>query len=250
MLDSVRVVLVRPIRPGNVGAVCRAMKNMGLSDLVVVSPACDLNHGDARGFAARSKSMLAAARVVESISAALEDCTLTFAATGKRGAHRDQAACAARDAARLAIASAATGRVAIAFGPEDRGLLQREILLFDRVLEIPAAEEYPVLNLAAAVMVICYELHQAWRESSDARPIGSTEPLASDARKQVLYDRLFTALDRVGFFSRQQTSDHLRYAIRRVFGRVEMTVNEIDVLIGMASQIHWYADQAESRRES
>lgn len=225
------------------------MKNMGLSDLVVVAPACELDHDEARGFAARSKSMLTSARVVDSLPEALEDCVLTFAATGKRGAYRDQAACAAREAARRAVATAAHGRVAIAFGPEDRGLLQREMLLFDRVLEIPAAPEYPVLNLAAAVMVVCYELHQAWREVGDARPIGSTEPQAIDSHKQVLYERLFGALDRVGFFSRQQTSDHLRYAIRRVFGRVELTVNEVDVLIGMASQIHWYVDRAEGRRE-
>lgn len=256
MLDNVRIVLVRPIRPGNVGAACRAMKNMGLGDLVVVSPACELHHPDALGFAARAKSVLDTARVTDSVEQALDDCVVTYAATGKGGPYRKQASTPARDAARHAVATAGAGRVAIAFGPEDRGLVQRELLLFDRVLEIPAAQAYPVLNLAAAVMVVCYELQQAERElqAADGRPLASpvfgplaSEPHASDRHKRVLYDKLFSALDRIGYFSRQQTSDHLRFAIRRVFGRVELSVNEVDVLIGMASQMHWYIDQVEQR---
>lgn len=283
MLENIRIVLVRPLRSGNVGAAARAMKNMGLRDLVIVAPACDIHAADAEGFAARAKDVLAGARVVDAVAPALDGCVLTYAASGKRGPYRTQAASCARDAARHAIATvaagaagaagaggaggasgAAAGRVAIAFGPEDRGLVQGELLLFDRVLEIASAAEYPVLNLAAAVMVVCYELHQAWREHarslaagqepgvrtapSPGGPAARVEPRADDAHKRILYERLFTALQRIGFFSRQQTSDHLKFAIRRVFGRAELSENECDVLIGMASQMHWYVDQVEAGR--
>ncbi|RMF83552.1 MAG: RNA methyltransferase [Planctomycetota bacterium] len=252
MLANTRIVLVRPIRPGNVGAACRAMANMGLRDLVIVSPACALDADDALGFAARGKHILQSARVVDSIADALDDCVLTFAATGKGGLYRKQASLDPHAAAQLARDRTAAGRVAIAFGPEDRGLLRSEVLDFDHVIEIPADPQYPVLNLAAAVMVVCYE----WRRVAMAAGTAAAgrerpdEPLADDRLKRVLFERLFTGLDRIGFFSRQQTSDHLRFAIRRALGRAALTVIEADVLIGMASQIHWYVDRQQAREGS
>ncbi len=240
-LDQVRIVLVRTQGPLNLGAACRAMANMGLSQLVLVAPDCDPADEQARAFAMRGKHLLTRARIVPTIEEALDGCVLTYAATGKKGAQRDQAAESSRAAARRVTQVAAGGPVAIAFGPEDRGLLKHEVLCFDRVLEIEAAGSYPVLNLAAAVLVVCYDLHGASRGPTVSD--GPPDP-ARDEQKRVLYEKLFDALDRIGFFSRQQTSEHLRFALRRIFGRVEMSVRELDVLIGVASQLHWYADQA------
>ncbi len=245
MLDHIRIVLVRPIRPGNVGAASRAMKNMGLSDLVLVSPAADPSAPEAEGFAARAKPILRGARVVETIPEALAGCTLTLAASGKRGMYRRQAAVTAEDAARLAVRAAGSGgRVAIAFGPEDQGLVLRELLYFDRVVEIPANPQYPVLNLAAAVLVVCYELRRAWLAATGRPPWPPPdEPLATADRRQVFYDKLFESLEMIGFFGGQQNPEHLKYALRRVFGRIDMSVNEVDILIGMTQQIRWYAER-------
>ncbi|MFQ5807322.1 MAG: RNA methyltransferase [Phycisphaerae bacterium] len=244
MLDRIRIVLVRPMRPGNVGAVCRAMVNMGLSDLVLVSPACDLADEQAQGFAARAKPLLQRARIVDSTPAALAGCIATFAASAKGGMYRRQAAMTAAAAADLAVEAAAAGPVAFAFGPEDRGLVMRELLHFDRVVEIPADPEYPVLNLAAAVTVLCYEVRQAWLRAGGRPPWSPREePVAADERKRMLYAKLFDALDEIGFFDGQQNPEHLKYALRRVFGRANLTANEVDILIGMAQQIRWYADR-------
>lgn len=244
MLDRIRVVLVRPIRPGNVGAACRAMMNMGLSDLVLVAPACDLADEQAQGFAARAKPLLRQARIVASVPAALDGCVRTFAASAKGGMYRRQAGVTATAAAEVALEAAATGGVAFAFGPEDRGLVMRELLHFDHVVEIPADPDYPVLNLAAAVTVVCYELRQAWLRAEGRPPWPpSDEPIATDERKRTLYAKLFEALDAIGFFGGQQNPEHLKYALRRIFGRIDLTVNEVDVLIGMAQQIRWYADR-------
>jgi len=239
MLDRIRIILVRPIRSGNVGAVCRAMKNFGLSDLVLVAPECDYLDGQAEGFAARAKDRLAAARVVGSVAEALAECALTFATSAKAGLYRRQAGMTPREAGALIAAAPGDARIAVVFGPEDRGLFQAEILQFDRVIEIPADPEYPVLNLAAAATVICYELHAAARAA--APPAAeSAEPLADDRRKQVLFEKLFDALERIGFFDYQQSPEHLRFALRRVLGRAALTETETDVLIGMAQQIRWY----------
>ena len=244
MLDRVRIVLVRPIRPGNLGAVCRAMVNMGLSDLVLVAPECDRGDPQAQGFAARAKPLLERARIVDSITAALDGCVKTFATSAKGGMYRRQAGVSAENGAELALEAMANGRVAIAFGPEDHGLVMRELLEFDRVIEIPADPEYPVLNLAAAVTVVCYELRQEWlRRVGGSQAVLNDEPLASDERKRTLYAKLFEALDEIGFFGGQQNPDHLKFALRRIFGRVDLTVNEVDILIGMTQQIRWYVDR-------
>jgi TrmH family RNA methyltransferase len=244
MLERVRIVLVRPIRPGNVGAVCRAMVNMGLSDLVLVAPECDRADPQAQGFAARAKPLLERARSADSIAAALDGCVKTLATSAKGGMYRRQAGVTAAAGAELALDAAANGRVAIAFGPEDHGLVMRELLEFDRVIEIPTDPEYPVLNLAAAVTVVCYELRQAWlRRAGSVPPVLNDEPPAYDERKRTLYARLFEALEEVGFFGGQQNPDHLKFALRRIFGRVDLSVNEVDILIGMTQQIRWYVER-------
>ncbi len=218
------------------------MVNMGLRDLVLVAPQCDLRDEQAIGYAARARPLLEAARIAPDLPAALDGCIKTFATSGKGGLYRDAAAQTPWAAAAEIRSLAAAGRVAIAFGPEDRGLLQRELLDFDRVIEIPADPEYPVLNLAAAVTVICYELRRTMlsEQPPAARPRG---PLAEDERKRVMFERLFDSLERIGFFRYQQSPEHLRFAIRHLLGRSDLTANEADILIGMARQIHWYVDK-------
>ncbi len=253
-LRNIRIVLARPIRAGNVGAAARAMANMGLSDLCLVAPVCDRNEEAAQGFAARAKPLLDNARIVDTLPAALSDCVKTFATSGKGGVYRRQAGVTPWEAAEIALRHAGAGPVAITFGPEDRGLLQSEILEFDHVIEIPSDDGYPVLNLAAAVMVICYELRRAMvapgataerePDSADAQPAFAGDALATDERKRVLYAKLFDALDQVGFFRAKPKPEHLRYALRRVLGRAALTVTEVDVWTGVAQQVAWYVERS------
>jgi TrmH family RNA methyltransferase len=243
--DCLRIVLVRPLRPGNVGAVCRAMSNLGLRELVLVAPQCRLDDPQAVGYAARARDRLAQARIVPDVPAALEGCVLTFATSAKGGLYRRSAALAPAEAAELAARTASiAGPVAIAFGPEDRGLVLSELLSFDRVIEIPADPDYPALNLAAAVVIVCYELRCAGLRLSGrplSPPSAGAEP-ADDARKRAMYERLFQGLERIGFFRGQQYPDHLKFALRHLLGRAELTVNETDILIGMGRQMSWFAD--------
>lgn len=242
-LSRVRIVLVRPTGPANVGAACRAMANMGLSDLVLVDPKHPPTHPDAVAYATHGQHVLNAARLVDTIEEALAGCVRTFATSSKLGLYRRQAVIDPPAAAREALSALSGGPVAIAFGPERVGLLTRELLLFDRLLCIPADDAFPVLNLAAAVLVVCYELRRVWLEEQGGAllPQALDRDVAGDERKQALFTKLFDALERIRFFS-TQNPDHLKYALRHVFGRLEMTTYEVDILIGMAQQIRWYAD--------
>ena len=242
MLERIRIVLVGPSGPANVGAVCRIMANMGLSDLVLVSPRCDPRDEQAVAYAAHAGPLLEAASVVDTIPQALEGCVKTFAATSKTGLYRRQAAMPAKAAALDAVEHTVAGPVAFALGPENHGFVTRELLHFDRVVTIPSDDSYPVLNLAAATTIICYELRQAHLTAQGRLPKPGLPNLAPDQRKQALFDRLFDGLDRIGFFDTQQNPDHLRHALRHLFGRLDMTINEADILIGMACQMRWYAD--------
>lgn len=239
MLERLRIVLVRPIRAGNVGAVCRAMTNLGLRELVLVSPACDIHDEEATNFALRGRPLLERARVVESIADALNDAVATFASSGKGGMYRKQAAVDPRTGAELALSAAAEGVVAVAFGPEDRGLLQEELLQFDRVIEIPTDPGYPAMNLAAAVTVIAYELRMASLAATPRPRSRHAGKPATDQHKRVFFEKLFNALERIGYFRGQKDPAHLKYALRRIFGRTELSEVEVDVLIGMAQQIDW-----------
>jgi tRNA/rRNA methyltransferase len=250
MLSRVRIVLVSPSGPANVGAVCRAMANMGLGDLVVVAPRCDVYDEAALAYAAHARPLLDTARIVPDVGAALAGCVRAYATSSKLGLYRRQAAITPGEAAAEALPLAARGPVAFAFGREDYGLRDRDLLQFDRIVTVPAAESYPVLNLAAAVMVICYELREAWLklEGKPPLPLAIDPGLATDEKKQVMFERLFDALGAIGFLF-GQSPDHLKYALRHLLGRIELGVNEVDILIGMARQIRWYVDHHPDRRD-
>ena len=250
MLNHLRIILHRPTGPANVGAVCRAMANMGLSDLVLVSPKYPLDHEQTVAYATHGDAVRGAARIVETLEDALADCVKTYATSSKHGLYRRQACVSADVAAAEAIERTAGGQVAFAFGPESVGFLTRELLLFDRIVTIPADDSYPVMNLAAAVTVVVYELRKAWlaRAEAPALPQAIAPDWAPDQRKQILFAKLFDALERIDFFS-DQSPDKLKYAIRHLFGRFEMTIHEADVLIGMAQQIRWWAENHAEKTE-
>lgn len=226
------------------------MANMGLSDLVISQPRCDIRAEAAVAYAAHGVSVLEQARLVDDIPAALTGCVRSYATSSKLGLYRRQAAITPAEAAVEAITLTATGPVAFVFGREDYGLQTKELLHFDRLVTIPADETYPVLNLASAAAVVCYELRQAWLAAARRPPLPmAIDPgLATDERKQLMFERLFDALERVGFLY-GRNPDHLKYALRHLLGRVAMSVNEVDILLGLARQIRWYVDHHPRRSD-
>lgn len=248
MLARIRIVLVAPSGPANIGAACRALANMGLAELVLVAPRCDPHSEAAVSYATHGRAVLDSARIVADIPAALAGCVRTFATSSKLGLYRRQAAITPAQAAAEAVAAAAAGPVAIAFGREDFGLRTRELLHFDRIICIPTAEACPVMNLAAAVAVVSYELRKAALAAAGRPelPMAVDPGLAAAEKKEILFAQLFDALERVGFLFGQDP-DHLKYALRHLLGRVDLSVNEADILIGLARQIRWYVDHHPQR---
>src|SRR5579864_3140398 len=160
VLGNFAFVLVRPLQAGNVGSAARALKNMGLGDLRLVAPRAGASGRAAAAMAVHAGDVLRNAQRYDSLGAALTDCTLAVGTTCRPGLYRSGVV-ALREAAVQLAAEAAANRVAIIFGPEDTGLVNRELKLCQRLVTIPTAPGYPSLNLAQAVMLVAYELMMA-----------------------------------------------------------------------------------------
>jgi tRNA/rRNA methyltransferase len=226
-LSRIRVVLSRPSHPGNIGAAARAMKTMGIAQLVLVRPK-RFPAAEARAMASGALDILHSARVCASLDEALAG-TMFSVALSARPRELSHAPLDARAAAREAVESARQGEVAIVFGNETVGLTNAEVLRCSRLARIPASDEYASLNLAQAVQVMAYELRMAALGPAAAHPKAE---LAPHEEVEQLYTHLERSLYASGFL-------HPRYPrklmdrLRRMFARAKLEKVEVNILRGM-----------------
>ena len=160
MNEFVQIVLVETSHPGNIGSVARAMKNMGLSRLVLINPK-KFPHDEATALAGNAGDVLKATKVFGSIQEAVQNSKIIFA-TSARERTIEWPVASVKDAAQEINQLVAKNiEVSILFGREDRGLTNDELQLSNKHLIIPAHPDYPVLNIAMSTQVVCYELYQA-----------------------------------------------------------------------------------------
>src|SRR6476469_9262844 len=153
---NIRIVLVEPAGPLNVGSVARVMKNMGLHQLVLVNPQCDYLGEEARLMAVRAADILETAKVVESLPAALVGCVRAIATTGDDSRSLPTQLEEPADALPWLLEAPS----ALIFGREDCGLTNAELNRAQRLIRIPTSDAYTSLNLAQAVAICCYELYR------------------------------------------------------------------------------------------
>ena len=236
VLGNLAFVLVRPLQAGNVGSAARALKNMGFSDLRLVAPRAAAARMEA-AMAAHARDVLLGARHYDELGDALTDCAVAIGTTCRPGLYRSGVV-AMREAAAQLIVEAATNRIAIVFGPEDTGLVNRELKLCQRLVTIPTAPEYPSLNLAQAVMLAAYELMLA---AGVARQMPPPEPLAPSVMVDAMMERMSQALVSIGFLP-AENPEHIMFALRAIFGRAGLSARELNILNGLAHQIRWFAE--------
>ena len=230
---DLRVVLVETSHPGNIGAVARAMKNMGLERLVLVRPK-SFPHSEASARASGATDLLARARVVDSLPEALAGCGLVVATTARE---RDPniRVLDVRDGAAQMLAEAARGPVALLFGNERTGLTNDELALANLLLRIPANPEYSSLNLAMAVQVVAYELYRARGATVQAPERVVPRATADDMDR--LYAHLAVVLDEVGFKDRTASGTNLMERLRRLLNRADLDQNEANIVRGILTAV-------------
>jgi len=230
---SIRIVLVGTTHPGNIGAVARAMKNMGLSDLALVKPR-HFPHEEATARASGATDLLDNATVVDTLAEALTDCIYVAGASARPRAI-NWPTMGPRDCAERMISEARSGKVAAVFGPEKSGLHNDDLDLCHTLLTIPTNPDFSSLNLAMAVQVFAYELRVA--STLDAGPAFQTEaPPASSEEMEHFYIHLETVLRDIRFLD-PDNPRHLMRRLRRLFIRARPDQNEVNILRGILTAI-------------
>ena len=242
-LENIRIVLVGPLYGGNVGSICRAMANMGLSDLVLVDPAKELNMAEARMMAVAAGEILEKRRELTSVAEAVGDCGLVMGTTIRPGLYRQHVK-TPREWAPSILASAAVNPVALVFGRENSGLTNEELAICTNLIQIPSSPGYPSLNLAQAVMVCCYELYVA---SGTFEPVLEKSPECPTRTREHMYGMWREMLQEIGFMN-DEKSDHMMLGIRRILSRAPLTTDDVNILMGIARQMMWKSRNAEKAR--
>jgi TrmH family RNA methyltransferase len=245
-LARVDVVLVRPRRAANVGAACRAMKNMGLSTLWLVDPPAGLDFGEARPLAYGAWDVLDRAPLAPGLSEAVRGSTLVVGTTGRPLT----GAWSPRRLAAEATARAGPGRLSLVFGPEDTGLTRTELQLCHERVHVPTDPAQPSLNLAQAVLLLAYELRlAAIGEATPPPPDGEDEERASAGDIEGTLQELRAALLDVGYLD-PAGPDRILAELRRLVARARPTPREILLLRGIARQVRWAGGVARGRSGS
>jgi len=230
--DNIRIVLVEPQVPGNVGAASRAMKNMGLSRLVLVKPWFH-GHPQARYMAHGSEDVLDRAEVFETLAEAVKDSVLVVGAT--RRMRTSTPFVNPAKAAQAMLESTASGPVSILFGREDRGLLNEELKACQMYVAIPSSKEHPSLNLSQAVMVMAYELFAATHPG-----VSSPLDLAPASEIESMYAHLARTLDMLGFREWNDGENFMK-SLRRVFSRTRLERRDVSTIHKFCGEIDRYA---------
>jgi len=229
----IRIVLVGTTHPGNIGAVARAMKNMGLTELYLVNPK-EYPSERAEWRASNAQDVLQQARVVATLDEALVDCGLVVG-TSARDRRIPWPLFNPRACGERVVAEAAHHPVAVVFGREDRGLTNDELQRCHYHVHIPTNAEYSSLNLAMAVQVICYELRMAAEN-----PIALEEkwdmPLADPKAVELFFQHLEEVMVEVGFHEPDNPRQTLT-RMRRLFNRVRPDKMELGILRGFLSAV-------------
>jgi tRNA/rRNA methyltransferase len=236
-MEHMRIVLVRPQGMMNIGSVARAMKNVGITELGLVKPAVPPSHPDARVMAVRAHDILEHAVVFSHLTDAIADCTWVIGTTRRKGKGREGVIDPRQMASEIADI-AQQNKVAIVFGPEDRGLSNRDLDHCQRLVSIPSHEEYGSLNLAQAVMIICYEIYLATRHQGVA---SQTRRLAVSEELEGMYYHMEEVLLRIGFLD-QNNPKRIMAVLRRIFSRARLNTREVKILRGICRQADWYAE--------
>ena len=235
-LNHIRVVLVGTTHPGNSGAAARAMKTMGLEQLVLAAPLCEPDE-TSLAMAANAGDVLRAARRTGSLGEAVADCHFVVGTSARRRSVEWPAA-ELPDAAQDILTAAANPPVALVFGREKSGLTNEELDHCNLLVQIPTAAHTASLNLAAAVQVVTYELRRAApvQPAAQAPAVPPEDQPANAAELQRLIDHLQTTLRATGFLVPGHEGVVMR-RLRSLLHRARPTLREVRILRGILASV-------------
>ncbi|WP_438834345.1 tRNA (cytosine(32)/uridine(32)-2'-O)-methyltransferase TrmJ [Aeromonas oralensis] len=234
MLDQIRIVLVNTSHTGNMGSAARAMKTMGLSQMVLVDPQAQPDD-NAYALAAGASDLLANARIVSTLDEAIADCGLVIG-TSARSRTLSWPMLDPREAGEKLVTEGTQHPVALVFGRERTGLTNDELQKCHYHVAIPANPEYSSLNLAMAVQTLCYEVRMHWLQQEQVGESDMAVDYPSAEQLEGFYQHLEQTLLKTGFIA----DDHpgqVMSKLRRLFNRARPEAVELNILRGILTSV-------------
>lgn len=219
------------------GSICRAMRNCGLTNLVLVDPAEDLYGEELRKMAMHALSIYEQRTEVSTLEEAIGDCGAVAMTSGVDGFYRGHALGPREAAPELMSVCARDMPVAVVFGPEDKGMGLDELKLATHLIRIPSHRDYTSLNLSQAVLLVAHELFLA---SGDYKAPEDATPPASHAFRERMLSTWEQTMKDIRFCPDEKVP-HMMMGLRRILTRGELTENDVKILMGLARQASWAA---------
>jgi len=234
-LDNLRIVLVAPRNPLNIGAAARAMSNFGVMRLRVVNP-YDAAFRGARS-AVGAAGLLAKAEQYEGVAEAIADCELVVGTTVAGRRDLQHRLLRLEDGGRAIKRQLKTGRVALLFGSERYGLSNEELSHCHWLMRIPTREEHGSMNLGQAVAVCLYELVRGRKTTTAKAAVKKKKTPPTSAEIERLTQVLLGVLRVSGYVKPQAVA--AEETLRRLVRRMDLNANDAEVLLGMMRQTAW-----------
>ena len=228
-----RIVLVNPQEPGNIGSAARVMKNFGLSDLYLVEPQCKIE-GPAYYMATHAKDVVENATIVKTTAEALTGCKYVLGTTARARTSQAFDIYTPRQAA----SRVPKDGLALVFGPEAAGLSNEDLDRCQAYIRIPTGE-FASLNLAQAVNLITYEFFVTDLDEAEAL---RTEDLASREDLEALFETFLETAHLIGY-TRDDIEHKTEHMYRRIFDRAALSEREVHAMHGLWRQVRWAAEQ-------
>ena len=231
-MNDVRIVLVETSHPGNIGAVARAMKTMGLTQLRLVRPRCAID-AEAAARASGAGDILTAAQYYDDLDSASQDCALVIGASARLRS-LPWPVSNPRQCVERIVGLPAGCRVAAVFGRERSGLSNRELVRCGLLMHIPTSARFSSLNIAAAVQVFAYELRMGFCEQT--LPPARKDAPASAGDVARFYEHLQQVMTETGFLDADNPRQVMR-RLKRLFVRAELETVEVNILRGILTAV-------------
>jgi len=242
--SNLKVILVEPSGPLNIGSVARLCSNFEVEELRIVSPKCDIFSLEAKKMALKGQKFINNCQIFDNLENAIFDCDLVLASCGRIDVNKDSFFVSSEDIFDWTLSFKKINTLAIIFGREDRGLTNSELLLANKTFNIPTSRNNPSLNLSHAVSIVLYELNK-----SSKRIINKKLEVFNLASSKQIYDSFLEIeelLLKVGYLLKH-TSKAKISKFKNFILRANTSMHEINVLRGIIHQINWFLNNSKNK---
>jgi len=243
--SNLKIILVEPNGPLNVGSVARLCSNFEVDELRIVSPKCDIFSLEAKKMALKGQKFLDNCKIFYNLEDAIFDCDLVLASCGRIDVSKDSFFESSEDIFNWTISFKKINNLAIIFGRENSGLTNDELLLANKTFNIPTSKDNPYLNLSHAVSIALYELKKSSKRNFDQEL--KVFNLASSKEVHDTFSEIEEMLLRVGYLLKH-TSNVKISRFKNFILRANTSMHEINVLRGIVHQMNWFLNNSKKNK--